>query len=304
MSKNAAAAKVAPVAFQDISTGSQSASPGSVAIRDVLVHLDGSSQDEVNIVQAESVATAFGAHVRGVFTHEIPSTMLAVGPGGEGLSYDFWTADGKEADETEKRVATRFGLLDASTDLLRVDGMLHELDRTVAALTRCVDLVVIGRPYGKGRRWPDLVEAAVFNGGAPVLIVPPSAATPSRMDAIVIGWRDTRECSRAIAAALPILKRAKRVYLVCVSEGSKGEGRQEPAADMARHLSRHDIPVEVRHLPQWPDAAAGLMNEAVVVGADLIVVGAYGHSRLREFILGGVTRDLLTQSVIPVLMAH
>ncbi|RYD46425.1 MAG: hypothetical protein EOP60_19080, partial [Sphingomonadales bacterium] len=74
-----------------------SPAPGG-AIMDLLVHLDGSAQDERNIVLAETVATAFGAHVRGVFTHEIPSTMMALGPGGEGIAYDFWEADGKAAD--------------------------------------------------------------------------------------------------------------------------------------------------------------------------------------------------------------
>ena len=283
------------------------------AIMDLLVHLDGSAQDERNIVLAETVATAFGAHVRGVFTHEIPSTMLALGPGGEGIAYDFWEADGKAADAAEHQARQRLDRIDATTDFIRTDGMRHELNTGMTTLARSVDLVVVGRPYGQGKGggegkskgWPELLEAAMFGAGTPVLAVPPTVIRPAKMKAILIGWRDTRECARAIAAALPLLQRAERVYLVSVAESkSRDENLREPAADMARHLSRHGVGVEVRHLPEWPDASAGLLNEAVVVDADLIVTGAYWRSRLREFILGGVTRDLLTVSPLPVLMAH
>jgi nucleotide-binding universal stress UspA family protein len=285
--------------------GAPASAPSGQAIRDVLLHLDGGAQDEANVAHAEMVAMAFGAHVRGVFTHETPTDLLAAGPGGEGLAAEYWVIDGETAEAAEKAASSRLALIEPSTDLLRADGMPHELSNVVAALARSVDLVVVGRPYGRGSHHADLLETVLFTAGSPAFVVPPEATKAKDIDVVVIGWSDTAECTHAIAASLPFLKRAKRVYLVSVSErSSEEEERREPAADMARHLARHGVHVEIRHLPQWYHPSAGLLNEAAIVGANLLVVGAYGRSRLREFILGGVTRELLTKSTIPMLMAH
>jgi nucleotide-binding universal stress UspA family protein len=104
---------------------------------------------------------------------------------------------------------------------------------------------------------------------------------------------------------MPFMKCADQVVVALVDEdGSPTELGIEPAADIARHLDRHRAPLEVRHLPKWDRAADALLNEAKMIGADLIVVGGYGHSRLREWLLGGTTRDLLTDSRVPLLVAH
>ncbi|GGD10768.1 universal stress protein UspA [Aureimonas glaciei] len=270
---------------------------------DVLVHLDGSGQDVANLAHAEMIATVFGAHVRGVFTHVIPSALVSVGPDLGQLSAAFWRDDAALADTAEQQARQRLLLLDAATDLLRADGLSHEIGRTLAQLSRAVDMVVLGRPQGGAG--PDLLESVLFDAGAVVFVVPPEAVQPKDPETIVIGWRDTTECSHAIAAALPFLQNAGRVHLVEVAEGSADdEDDSLPAADMARHLARHGVSVDVRRLSHPSSRADALLNEAAILGADLIVIGAYGHSRLREMLLGGVTRELLTRSTVPLLMAH
>ncbi|BDA83322.1 universal stress protein A [Aureimonas sp. SA4125] len=275
------------------------------AVRDILVHLDGSTQDLANLAHAEMIATVFSAHVRGVITHAIPAALVTLEPELERLSAAFWQNDAALFDKAEAQARQRLLLLGAGTDLLRIDGMSHELGRAVAQFARAVDLVIMGRPYGGSSRWPDLLESVLFDAGAPAFVVPPEASHPKDPDRILIGWRDTTECSHAIAAALPFLKNAERVFLVEVRETNSADPRASPpAADMARHLARHGIAIEVRSVANGTSPADGLLNEAALVGAELIVIGAYGRSRLREFLLGGVTRDLLTKSVVPLLMAH
>lgn len=277
----------------------------AAAVCDVLVHLDGSPQDAANLAHAEMIATTFGAHVRGIFTHVIPASLVAVEPRLDLLSAAFWRDDAVIADTAEREARQRLLLLDAATDLLRADGMSHELGRTIAQLARAVDLVVLGRPYGNATHGSDLLESVLFDAGAAAFVVPPEAARPKDPETIVIGWRDTTECSHAIAAALPFLQNADRVCLVEVAETASDDPRAHlPAADMARHLARHGVAVDVRRLPHQASPAGALMNEAAIVGAELIVVGAYGRSRLREMLLGGVTRELLTRSTVPLLMAH
>lgn len=275
------------------------------AFRDLLVHLDGTAHDGPILAHAEMIAMLFGAHVRGVLTREIPSSFLTAGMGVEGIAVDFWPVDEETKKAQEDAARCRLALLEPTTDLVCADGMRHELSTAIASLARSVDLVVMGRPYGGSSGSADLMEAVLFDARVPTLLIPPEALKAERIDSIVVGWRDSTECARAISAALPLLKKASRVYLVAVSDGSAARARRDASdADMARHLSRHGIHAELRHVPHWDRASAGLLNEAVTVGADLIVSGAYGRSRIREFILGGMTRDLLEQCPIPLLMAH
>lgn len=275
------------------------------AIRDLVVHLDGTDQDEPNLAHAEMIATAFGAHVRGIFTRELPGAILAVGPGAEGLSAEFWQDDDAATDRAEIVLRTRMDIIDAETEMMRIDGMRNELNATLCTLAKPVDLVVIGRPYGTHPGSPDFLESVLFNAGAAAFVVPQRHVRPRDPETVMIAWRDSAECSHAIAAALPFLKRARQVHLVSAAE-SIGEvnASREPASNMARHLARHGVKVEMRVLLERTPASKSLLAEAETIGADLVVLGAYGHSRFRELILGGVTRDLLTFSSVPLLMSH
>jgi nucleotide-binding universal stress UspA family protein len=135
--------------------------------------------------------------------------------------------------------------------------------------------------------------------------VPPSYAGQAVYRNILVAWKDTREAARAVSAALPFLKQAKSVVVGIVDEGLPAEHQgNAPDEDIGRYLSRHGIKAEVHMIGGWPNVGDAILNEAVKTAADLVVMGAYGHSRLREWVLGGATRDVLSAASVPVLVAH
>ena len=151
----------------------------------------------------------------------------------------------------------------------------------------------------------ELIEAALFGGGHGLYLIPPGFKPREAIRTILVGWLDTREAARAIAEALPLMCVAKSVEVVCIREPGEGRfGGAESLADIATHLARHDVATSVRMLSAEGSAATTLLGEAHRISADLIVTGGYGHSRLREWVLGGVTRDLIHGSDLPILMAH
>ena len=178
-------------------------------------------------------------------------------------------------------------------------GLASEI---VAMRGAAYDMVVVGRPARDQTTIGELAaEAALFRTGRPVLIAPPE--TPRSIgEAVVIGWNRSATSARSISAAMPLLKMSRSVTIVTVTTGAKkGPSPQE----MARHLSWHDVRAEVVEIP--PDhrlVGEVLLEEAQRVNADLLVMGAYSHSRLRELILGGVTRHVLQNADLPVMMAH
>ena len=272
---------------------------------DILVHLDGSALDDGKIALAEMVSAVFGARISGHLTNCMPGLPLSGDTGSGWFDPDFWTSVVEAGNASEQRLRRRMDLLEADHELRRFDGMMHDLVVSLARRARSVDLVVLARPYGTARVWPEFVEATLFEAGATALIVPPDAASFPDPQTILIAWKDTVQASHAITAALPFLKRARQVFLATVAEsGPEAERHREPASDVAAHLARHGVRIEVRHLPEWDDPANGILNEARSIGADLIVAGAYGRSRIREMILGGVTRDLLRRSTLPLLVSH
>lgn len=273
-------------------------------IADLAVHLDGSAYDAPRLAYAQMLATIFGTHVEGFFANPIPTSFIPVGAGYERVAVEIWDEGRAAGDVAEKAIRSRLDQMADGCVLRRIDGMPHELAFAAARLARTLDLVVLGRP-DDDRSLADMIATVLFDAGSPALIVPPEASEARDPQTIVIGWRDSTECSRSIAASLPFLKRAREVFLVSVAEATASEERHsEPVADMARHLARHGVTVEIRHLPKWNRPADALLNEAKIVGAELLVSGAYGRSRLREMILGGVTRDLLKSCPIPLLMCH
>jgi nucleotide-binding universal stress UspA family protein len=151
-----------------------------------------------------------------------------------------------------------------------------------------------------------VVEQALFSSGRPVLVVPHSGRFEAVGRTVLIGWNASREAARAANDALPLIAGAESATVLVVnpSEAPGGDGA-EPGAAIALHLARHGLRATAEHVvaPQVDDGEM-LLNQAADLGADLLVVGAYGHSRLRELVLGGVTRTLLRQMTIPVMMSH
>lgn len=176
---------------------------------------------------------------------------------------------------------------------------------TLIGEARCADLILIERSKAGGDIYRNVdAGAAILGAGRPFLVVP--AAVKSLVaDHVLIGWKDTREARRAVQDALPFLHEAKRVTIMEICEKDEMESARHHLADVARYLAQHRIKaesrVEIQAHGSGADQVIGLAEDE---GADLLVTGAYGHSRLNEWVFGGMTRDLLTSSPICCLMSH
>ena len=149
------------------------------------------------------------------------------------------------------------------------------------------------------------MEPLVLTSGRPIMVLPPRG-TPPRVRRILVGWNAAREAVRAVADALPLLVRAEMVEVLVIDpEGRPARHGQEPGADIARHLARHGAQVEVRRLSsRGGDVGRLLLSKAAAFGADVLVMGAYGHSYLSEWVFGSVTRTVLHEAGLPVLMSR
>ncbi|MEX0365820.1 MAG: universal stress protein [Ruegeria sp.] len=186
-------------------------------------------------------------------------------------------------------------------------AQIADLGRHVAHRARFSDLVVLPRPYGedRGAEAEPIVEAAMFDGHAPVLVVPDEAQAFSKPGTILIGWNEGVEAMRAIRRALPFLQAAETVRIVVIDPPQHGPDRSDPGGMLSQMLSRHGVRCEIDVLSKTMTRVSDILNRhAADTDADMIVMGAYGHSRFREAILGGATRNMLEQATVPVFMAH
>lgn len=186
-------------------------------------------------------------------------------------------------------------------------AQLPDIGRHAAARARFADLAVLTSPYTKeaGPELEALTEALLFEAHIPLLISPPDAAPKAQFDTVTIGWNESGEALNAVRAALPVLTRAAKVHVVVVDPPKHGPNRSDPGGLLSVWLSRHGITAEIDVLSKtMPRVSDVLLRHAGDVGADLIVMGAYGHSRFRESLLGGATRYMLEQTKLPVFMAH
>jgi hypothetical protein len=184
---------------------------------------------------------------------------------------------------------------------------LADLGRHIAARSRFADIVILPHPYGEavGPEHESVTEAALFDGKAPVIVVPNKgnlSVSPAR---IVIGWNESAEAMTAVRASLPILKRADWVNITVIDPPVHSPSRSDPGGLLSQFLSRHGIPTEITVLGKtMPRVSDVLLRHLVDSQADMVVMGAYGHSRLREAIFGGATRDMLEEAKAPLFLAH
>lgn len=276
------------------------------AHKDIAVHLDGTQEDGIRLAHAESLAAQFGARLTGLFTNVLPDPALYVGEFGTSAIGQLTEAAVKEGDATKPRLEQRLASLGVANELRRIEGFPGDVEHAVATEARWSDLFVASCPYGDGLdRWRPMIERVMFDGGRGLYLVPRGTRPRAAVKTVLIGWVDARQATRAVAEALPLIGLATQVRLVTVREAAHGRlGGAEALADIAGHLGRHGVEVTVSVLSSTETPAAALLDEAHRISADLLVVGAYGHSRFREWVLGGVTEDLLAGADLPLLMAH
>jgi nucleotide-binding universal stress UspA family protein len=281
-------------------------------IKDVSVHLDGSSADEERLLHAEAIAAASQAHLTGLFTNPLPdlATLSPIdgGASAAGIIVQLQDDARRQGDLAQKRLAERFSRLSVPNEIRRLEGTPGQLPGLAATEARWSDLLVASRPFDRDGAGAsnDLFGAVLFESGRGVFVVPPGRHPSDAIRRILVCWRDTREAARAVAEAAPFIEKAARTTVLIVDPESPRDNRpSEPGADIARHLGRSGTSVEV-HVVASEGRGIGdvILDQARRASADLIVMGGYGHSRLREWIAGGATRDMLSTSEFPILMAH
>ena len=274
-------------------------------IKDILVNLSyGTSQDGVSNY-ALSVAETFGAHIMGTAFAYYP--VIA---SGFDLSANFIRAQQAEAQERAESVAAAFDeatrRTGVSAETRRFEAGIGDVPTQFAHIARRFDLSVIGQFEGD-RDHPTtniVIEAALFESGRPVLIVPFIQKDRLKLDHVMVCWDGSRAAARAVGDAMPFLTRSGKASIV-VADIQSAKSADLPGADIATHLTRHGAKVTIERIPVSKiDVSNAILSYAADTYPDLIVMGGYGHSRLREFILGGTTRGMLASMTKPTLMSH
>ena len=282
---------------------------GTAVLGEIVVFIDGRAETANILNFAATLAQEHSARLVSVFMQPRPTVTTAeTFARGEGIR-SLGEVHQAQLDRIEANYRAQF------EDVVRRHGIRSESEwrslpyfsSEVGVHAYYADLVVIARPESAGQTAspPGLAESLVMSSGRPIIVFPPHHAL-SRINRILVAWNATRESIRAVADAMPLLVKAKAVEVLVVDHQRRPEGHgQEPGADIARHLARHGARVEVLRLSSdGKDVGRLLLSQAAAFGADLLVMGAYGHTQLREWIFGGVTRTVLYQADLPVLMSR
>ncbi|MDX1432707.1 MAG: universal stress protein [Gammaproteobacteria bacterium] len=277
-----------------------------MALKDILVHVDDSRACRTRIEAAVTLARKHDAKIIGIHVVDIPVLpAYADVP----LPAEVHEVQRKSFAEAARRAEKIWAEVTAKAGL-GAEWRCEEgaLTATLSLHARYVDLLVLGQVDADDPRSVSagLADAVVLECGRPVLVVPHGGAGKTIGDVVLVAWNAKREAVRAVSDAMPILERASRVVVLTVNARAEDPDNEGiPAADICLHLARHGIETEAENVFGAPAAVGQLVLEhAARVGADLLVMGAYGHSRLRELVLGGVTAHVLEHAEIPALLGH
>jgi nucleotide-binding universal stress UspA family protein len=275
-------------------------------IKDIVVNLSLGDGRDPAAEFAVSTAATLDAHLAGLaFTYDpfVPAMDMGVIPS------DLIEI---QREENERLSAAAIGRFDELARRNRISAETRNIDSSsstasdiFARIARRFDLSIVSQPR------PDspssdvmFVESALFGSGRPVLVVPYIQQAGLKLDRVMVCWDGSRAAARATADALPLLAKAGTTEVVTVTDGSR-EQDEIPGIDFAQHLARHGIKIELKRVVRGDiDVANVILSHAADSSADLIVMGGYGHSRLREFVLGGATRGLLKSMTVPTFMSH
>ncbi len=274
--------------------------------KDILVEVDDSENSGKRVDYAISLAKRFDAHLTGLYLIQGYTPPPEVGIY---LTREMEAQINKDETNRAKKAHENFRALTEQHDVefdTRTDkGPAHDHARLLSLHGRYGDLVVIGQPA------PDQASSSLDPGdvvlslGAPAVIVPHIGPPAATAEHVMIAWNASRESARAVRDAMPLLEKAKAVDVVCFKPAKERNHGDLPGADIGLHLSRHGIEVDVQILEgQGIDVGNALLSHAADKGTDCLVMGGYGHSRMREAVLGGATRTILQSMTVPVLMSH
>lgn len=274
-------------------------------IKDIAVHLTGSAEDKVRLAYATQIAELFDAHLTGLQVHSLPDLIAITDPVASSYLQTLLAESHARAQKVADDLEVVFSALPVPHELRRLDVYPSTMGSALTAEARTADLFIGSRPYGNPQLSGLAEETVLFRSGRGCLFVPPGGSPPNEYERIFVAWKNTREAARAVADAIPFLKLASQVIVGIVEEEDAEEQfGAEPGVSIGRYLSRHGVAPEIRPIGGWGHIGEALLNEAQKSEAQMIVMGGYGHSRFLEWIMGGVTRRILTDADVPVLIAH
>jgi nucleotide-binding universal stress UspA family protein len=275
-------------------------------IKDVMVHLDGTAADETRLAVVDDIAELFQSRVIGLFVNLLPLLAPEAEDGiGAVQSVELVQLAREAGDAMEAKLTHRLARLQKPVELRRFDGLAGAIGDIAAREARTADAFVALRPNGTTREPEHLVEGVLFGSGRHVFLVPNRKSAKASFDHILVAWNSSRESARAMAEALPYLHQAREVTVVVINDEPLVELRATEGASAVDHLKQHGINAVLHHArARKGDVGATLMTVAKQRKANLIVMGGYGHSRLREWLLGGTTYELLHTAQVPLLVAH
>ncbi len=276
--------------------------------KSILVHVDETARCAARLDAAFGLARAFDAHVTALaLTPDVSvpaSVEVSYGP-------ELAAAHERAARDTLDPVKTGFAQRAQRAGVTSTEWREARGDAVAAAAlhARYADLLIVGQPDPRDARSQPVrgfLEHLILNAGRPVLVIPYAGKFDGIGSKVLVAWNASRESTRAVTDAIPLLERAKSVAVVVIDpQDAAGLHGDAPGADISLYLARHGVKAEAHPTRSGKvDIGDVLLSRAADMGADLIVMGAWGHSRVRELILGGATRSLLEQMTVPVLLSH
>jgi len=280
-----------------------------MSFRDILAVILSAEDDKPAVRAAQIVAQKSGAHLGAAFLIPLPDEPLAYEPS---VVAGVWAellsrARNDAAEERAKVEAMLASGGDQTIDLRMGEALARDLGRVAGVHARYADLCVLTRPSAEGLDGRhDLVEGVLFNSGRPALIAPPGWNGSTIGSRPLLAWDASREAARALSESYDLIDGAEGVMVVTIDAKAKMFGHGEsPGANIAAHLARRGAKAEVRNVDGAGRSQADIiLEQAAAFNADLIIMGGYAHARIREYMFGGATRDMLEKANVPMLMAH
>jgi nucleotide-binding universal stress UspA family protein len=272
-------------------------------IKDVMVRLDGGSGDDARLAAATQISEIFQSHITGLFFNFVPDEFNGTNVNQAAPAPD---AARRAGDAVETMLFQRLTQLELPTNLRRFDvASVLDIAGTALPVVRTADTFVALRPNDRLNEPQDLIENLLFGTGRHLFLVPDDWIGFTPLDNIVVAWNGSRESARALAESLPFLHRASKVGVLVVEGEHQTKTDALKANDAVLHLRHHGInAIKYRAVGEEDETADVLIAECRSLGANLLVMGSYGHSRQHDLLPGSTTSRILHRSPVPLLIAH
>ena len=275
-----------------------------MVFKDLLVHVDSSKHSEARVKFATSLAERFSAHLSGLYAAQPTGMSPLIADQFPPDMIEDMEARGAQLRESAQALFERW-TVKIKPNAQWLEGIGDDRAKIVAAAARDADLTILGQvdpdEVGRGVAF-DLPEQVAIGSGRPALVVPYAWEPKNFAERALVAWNASPQAARAVNDALPFLVGAKRVVVLAISHKNSYE---IPSTGIVQHLKRHGVPAESHPIVAADvETSDMILSRAADESASLIVMGVYGHSRLRELVLGGVSRQMFQRMTVPILVSH